>query len=102
MVDKWRKAVNKSKVFGILILNISKAFDCICNNVLIAKLNANRFSIPAVELMQDKFKTKIKGQKLVLHAVLEKELSLESHKAQSQEPIFSIITDAIYADLYFH
>ena len=47
-IGKWKKAFDKSKVFGILILNISKGFDHSRNNVLTAKLNADKFLIPAV------------------------------------------------------
>lgn len=82
-IAKWKKAFDKSKVFWILILNISKWFDHSRNNILIAKLSADEFSIPAVKLMSCKFKIKIKGQKLVLHTVFGKELPPESHNVQS-------------------
>ena len=64
MKDNWKKAVDNLKVFGAVITDLSKAFDCICNDLLIAKLNAYGLSLPALKLITDylqirKQKTKI-------------------------------------------
>ena len=40
MIDKWKKAVDNHKVFDVVLTDLSKAFDCICHDLLIAKLNA--------------------------------------------------------------
>ena len=40
MTNKWKKAVDNNKVFGILLTDSSQAFDCICHDLLIAKLKA--------------------------------------------------------------
>ena len=53
MIDKWKKAVDSNKVFGVAIINLSKAFDCICHELLIAKRNAYRLSLPASKLIKD-------------------------------------------------
>ena len=39
MLEKW-KNVDKGKVFGALLTNLSKAFDCLTHELIIAKLNA--------------------------------------------------------------
>ena len=64
MIDKWKKAVDNHKVFGAVLTDLSKAFDCICHDLLIAKLNAYGLSLPALKLITDylqnrKQKTKI-------------------------------------------
>ena len=51
MIDKWKKAVDNHKVFGAILTNLSKAFDCICHDLLIAKLNAYGLSLPALKLI---------------------------------------------------
>ena len=53
MIDKWKKAVDSNKVFGAVLTDLSKAFDCISHDLLIAKLNAYGLSFPALKLIQD-------------------------------------------------
>ena len=53
MIDKWKKAVDKNKVFGAILTDLSKAFDCICHDLLIAKLHAYGMSLPALKMIQD-------------------------------------------------
>ena len=53
MIDKWKKAVDNNKVFGALLTDLSKAFDCICHDLLVAKLNAYGLSLPALKMIQD-------------------------------------------------
>ena len=41
MIDKWKEAVDdNNKVFGGLLTGLSKAFDWICHDLLVIKLNA--------------------------------------------------------------
>ena len=53
MLDKWKKAVNNHKVFAAVLTDLSKAFDCICHDLIIAKLNAYGLSLPALKLITD-------------------------------------------------
>ena len=49
MVEKWKNAVDKGKVFGALLTDLSKAFDCLPHELIIAKLNACGFNLPALK-----------------------------------------------------
>ena len=43
MIEKWKRAVDNGGVFAALLTDLSKAFDCIPHNLIIAKLAAYSF-----------------------------------------------------------
>ena len=45
------KCCDKWKVFGVLLTDLSKAFDCLSHELIIAKLNGYGFNLPALRLM---------------------------------------------------
>ena len=53
LLEKWKNSVDKGKSFGALLTDLSKAFDCLDHELLIAKLNAYGFSLPAIRLIND-------------------------------------------------
>ena len=53
MLEKWKQSVDGGKVFGALLTDLYKAFDCLDHELLIAKLNAYGFSLSALRLIND-------------------------------------------------
>ena len=63
-IEKWKKAVDNGKIFGALLENLSKAFDCLPHDLIIAKLYSYGFNLTALNLIHNyltkrKQKTKI-------------------------------------------
>ena len=52
-LEKRKKSIDRGKVFGALLTDLSKVFDCRNHDLLIAKLNACGFSLPALRLIND-------------------------------------------------
>ena len=51
MVEMWKKALDKSQKCGIILTDLSKAFDCLLHDLLIAKLEAYGFDYLSLKLI---------------------------------------------------
>ena len=52
LTDDWRLALDKKKDVGVVAIDLSKAFDSICHNLLLAKLKAYGVHDSAIKLIQ--------------------------------------------------
>ena len=62
--EKWKKVLNNGGSCGSLLVNLSKAFNCIVHDLLLAKLSAYDFDYNSLKLINSflsgrKFRTKI-------------------------------------------
>ena len=96
MVENWKLAVDNSKAFGALLTDLSKAFDCACNDLLIAKLNAYGLSLSALKLVYNYHQKRKQRTDMVLPKVYGKKLYLEFHKNRSWVPFCLTYLSAIY------
>ena len=53
MLERWKGAIDDKKVFGALLPDLPKAFDCPYHKLIISKLNAYAFSLPAIKFIHD-------------------------------------------------
>ena len=64
MLERFKKALDKKNKFGALLTDLSKAFDCLNHELLIAKLDAYNFDNSSLEVIRSylsnrKHRTKI-------------------------------------------
>ena len=50
MLEKWKSALDKGKNICVFFIDLSKSFDTINRDLLLAKLKVNEFSITALDL----------------------------------------------------
>ena len=53
MLEIWKEATDNNKAFGALLTDLSKAFDCLSHDLLIAKLHAYGLDIDSLNILQD-------------------------------------------------
>ena len=53
MIQKARKIFDKGGTFGALLTDLSKAFDCMTHDLVIAKLHALNFDMNALNFIFD-------------------------------------------------
>ena len=58
MIKKWKRAVDNGKAFGLLLTDLSKAFDSLTHELLLAKLLAYGFSFTATKIIHSYLKNR--------------------------------------------
>ena len=64
MIEMWKKALDEQKVAGAILTDLSKAFDCISHELLIAKLDAYGFEKSALKLIYDYLRSRMQRTKV--------------------------------------
>ena len=73
MLETWKQATDNNKAFGALLTDLSKTFDCLSHDLLIAKLHAYGLDLASLKILQDYLTNRNKEQKWT-HQVYDKVL----------------------------
>ena len=90
LLEKWKNSVDKGKVFGALLTDLSKAFDCLDHELLTAKVNAYGFNLPALRLIHDYLSNRKQRTKIDDNIALGQKYYLAFHKGQFWAHFFLI------------
>ena len=52
MIEVWKKHFDKGNEIAVILMDLSKSFDTINHNLILAKLETYGFSMTSLELMQ--------------------------------------------------
>ena len=80
LIENWKKALDEKFLVGTGLVDLSKAFDCITHDLLIAKLHAYGFSLKTVTFVYSYLKRR--KQKVKVSNVLSDFLTLLSGVSQ--------------------
>ena len=65
ILEIWKGATDNNKAFGALLTDLSKAFDCLSHDLLIAKLHAYGLDIDSLNILQDYLSNRKERTKVV-------------------------------------
>ena len=90
MLIKWKSAVDNKGNFDAFLTDLSKAFDCLLHDLLLAKINSYGFSLPALRLVQSYLSNKKQRTKI------------NSEFSSWEEVLFGIPQGTIFGPLLFN
>ena len=64
LINKWHSCLDNSGVVDTILMDLSKAFDCLPHELVLAKLHAHGVDIKGLKLLQDYLSHRTEGVKL--------------------------------------
>ena len=84
LIEDWKASLDNKTPVGIVLMDLSKAFDCIPHDLLIAKLHAYGLSTEALKFLYSYLKRRQQGVKINDAESILKAYYLEYHKVPYQ------------------
>ena len=90
LIEQWKKCLDNKGACGVLLTDLSKAFDCVRYDLLIAKLNAYGFSHSALKLILSYLSNRFQR------------VRVNSHFSSWFEILFGVPQGSIFGPLVFN
>ena len=81
LIENWKKSLDNKNFVGTVLMDLSKAFDCVPHDLLVAKLHAYGLSKDGVTFIYSYLKRRKQGVKKMTLRVFFKFSCLVYHKA---------------------
>ena len=102
LLEDWRKALDNHDCIAAILMNLSKAFDCLPHGLLIAKLKAYGLSEGGVKLLDSYLSDRSQQIRLGPHTSSWEKLLRGFPKALSWDHSYSMFLSMIYFILLFN
>ena len=100
MTKKWRKCLDKGGISGAILTDLSKAFDCILHDLLIAKLAVYGFDYQSLRIMESFLSHRQQRTKINNAFVVILKLYMGFHRGSILGPLlFNICICDIFFDI---
>ena len=67
LIEKWRQCLDASVIVGTILMDLSKAYDCLPHDLLIAKLEAYGLDVNSLRLMYSYLHSRLQRVKIGSH-----------------------------------
>ena len=64
LIENWKLALDNKTIIAVLSMDLSKAFDCLQHDLIIAKLHAYGFDMQALKLIYSYLSNRIQSVKV--------------------------------------
>ena len=76
LIEKWRQCLDASGIVGTILMDLSKAYDCLPHDLLIAKLEAYGLDVNSLRLMYSYLDSRVQRVKIGSHSSTAKEIKI--------------------------